>query len=352
VLLSGQHQPFVWQNLLLGAFAALWALRARSFFPLTRAALVVLLAAGLGAVKLLPMLAEFSDYAPTARIIGLPPALLGTSLAAWEQGPGLSPTQIRYTHGAGWWEYAFYTGVLALACIAAGLAAARRVWPLVLPGLGFLALSLQWGEGSGASGAWSLLHELPIWRTQRSPSRFLFLALFCFTLAAAPGLGRVWRDARARFGAAATFAGFLLLAAVAGDLFSASLAWQRAAVGERIAAVDHRPRPLVVRVPGAAEARLSRFEPNQLVYEITALQPTRVVLPLRFGPRQPEWDAHPFASSSQDGKVAIEVPAGEHEVSLRYRPPWLRSGLGVSAATCALLLALGLRRRRALRSRR
>jgi hypothetical protein len=351
-LLSGQHQPFVWQNLLLGAFAALWALRARSLFPLARTALLLLLAAGLGAVKLLPMLAEFSDYAPTARIMALPPALLATSLAASAQHPGFSPSAIHYAHGAGWWEYAFYTGLPALACIAAGLAASRGVWPLVVPGLGFLALSLQWGGGGEASGAWSLLQDLPIWRTQRSPSRFLFLALFCFTLAAAPGLGRVWRDARARFGATATWAGILLLAAVVLDLFAASLAWQHAAVGEPIASADHRPRPLVIRVPGAAEARLSRFEPNLLVYEVTALLPARVVLPLRFGAREAEWEAKPFAPIAHEGKVAIDVPVGEHEIALRYRPPWLRTGLGVSAATCALLLAVGLHRQRVRRSAR
>jgi hypothetical protein len=349
-LLSGQHQPFVWQNLLLGAFAALWAVRARSLFPLARVALLWSLAAGLGAVKLLPMLAEFGDYAPTARIVGLPLSLLATSLVEWTHDPRFSPAGLRYAHGAGWWEYAFYAGVPALACIAVGLVAARSVWPLVLPGLFFLALSLQWGGGSGASGPWSLLQDLPLWRTQRCPSRFLFLALFCFSVAAAPGLGRVWRDARARFGAAATFLGWLLLVAIAGDLFSASLAWQRAAVGPPIASLDHRPRPLSIRTPGAAEARLSRFEPNQLAYEVTALRPARVVLPLRFGPRAAEWEAHPYELLSHDGRVAIEVPAGTHEIALRYRPPWLRAGLGASAATLALLVAVGLHRRRAQRS--
>jgi hypothetical protein len=347
-LLSGQHQPFVWQNLLLGAFAALWALRARGLFPLARLALVALVAAGLGAVKLLPMLAEFSGYAPTARIMALPPSLLLATLAGPAQDPGLAPAAIRYAHGAGWWEYAFYVGAPALVCLAAGLAAARRVWPLVVPGLCFLALSLQWGEGSGASGPWRLVQDLPIWRTQRSPSRFLFLALFCLAVAAGPGLGRLWQAAGERFGRAAAVAGGLVLLAVAGDLFRASLPWQRAAVGDPIAPRDHRPRPLVVQGPGA-RARLADFAPNRLVYAVEAERAARVALPLRFGPRAAEWDAAPFAPIEQDGRVAIEVPAGAHEVALRYRPPLLHAGLGASAATGALVLGVALRRARARR---
>ncbi len=349
VLLSGQHQPFVWQNLLLGAFAGLWALRVRSLSPLTRAAQVALLAAGLGAVKLLPMLAEFADYAPTARIMGLPVQLLPTTLVGWTQGPGFAPEGLRFAHGAGWWEYSFYTGALALACIGAGLIAARGVWPLVVPGLCFAALALHWGGGSAASWPWSLLQDLPLWRTQRSPSRFLFLALSCLLLAAAPGLGRLWRDARVRFGAAATCAGIVLLAAVAGDLFLASLTWQGAAVGAPIASLDHRPRPLVIRLP-EAQARLSHFEPNLLVYEVSARRPARIVLPLRYGPREAEWEVDPLPAFSHEGRVAIEAPVGEVEVVLRYRPPWLRTGLGVSAATALLLLAAARLRRGARRS--
>jgi hypothetical protein len=351
-LLSGQHQPFVWQNLLLGAFAALWALRARALFPLARLMLLALLAAGLGAVKLLPMLAEFAGYAPTARIMALPPSLLLASLAVPGQGPGLAPAALRYAHGAGWWEYAFYLGAPALAAIAAGLAAARGVWPLVVPGLLFLALGLHWGGGGEASGPWWLLQDLPVWRTQRSPGRFLFLALFCFAVAAGPGLGRLFDTARARFGGAAAVAGALVAGLVAGDLFAASLPWQRAAVGEPIASRDHRPRPLVVRVPGAAEARLAGFAPNRLSYEVRAERAARIVLPLRFGARGPEWEAGPFVPLAEDGEVAIEVPAGTHAIALAYRPPWLRAGLVASVASAALVGALAARRARAGRAAR
>jgi hypothetical protein len=351
-LLSGQHQPFVWQNGLLAVFAALWALRARALFPLARLAALALLAAGLGAVKLLPMLAEFSDYAPTARIVALPPSLLLASLAGPGQGPGLAPAALRYAHGAGWWEYAFYLGLPALAAIAVGLGAARGVWPLVVPGLFFLALGLHWGGAGDASGAWRLLQDLPVWRTQRSPGRFLFLALFCLAVAAGPGLGRCFDAARARFGSAAPVAGALVAGLVAGDLFAASLPWQRAAVGEPIASRDHRPRPLVVRLPGGAEARLADFAPNRLVYELRAERAARVVLPLRFGAHGAEWDAGPFVPLAEDGKLALEVPAGAHAVVLAYRPPWLREGLAVSAATVALVAALAAHRARAGRAAR
>ena len=348
-IFAGQHQPFVWQNLLLAAFALGWALRARALFPIARGALFAALAAGLGAVKLLPMWAEFATYAPTARTLALPPRLLALSLAG-AGSPGLAPAGLDYAHGAGWWEYAFYLGWPALACLAAGLAAARRVWPIAVPGLVLLALALHWGPGGDASGAWRLLQDLPVLRTQRSPSRFLFPALFCLAVAAGPGLERLWQAARARFGRAATAGGAILLAAVVADLFAASLPWQRAAVGAPIAPRDHRPRPLVVRGEHGAEARLAEFAPNRLVYAVRAEAPDELVLPLRFGARSLEWEVPGFAVRERAGSVAVLVPAGASEVALRYRPPLLGAGLAASAATLGLLAALAARRRLARRS--
>ena len=78
---GGQHQPFIWQNLLLSLFAAAWAIQLRSLFPLWKWGLVLLLTAGLGAVKLLPMVAEFAEYAPSQRTPGLPLGLLWSSVS-------------------------------------------------------------------------------------------------------------------------------------------------------------------------------------------------------------------------------------------------------------------------------
>jgi len=362
-LLSGQHQPFVWQSLLLSLFAVLWSLRARSLFPLARWAAVVLLICGLGAVRLLPMLAEFASYAPTARIPGLPPALLAMTLAGLGQSAASAPDGLVFAHGAGWWEYAFYVGVPALLCIAAGLFASRGrgVCPLALAGLAFLVLGLQWSASGEASGPWRLLADLPVWRTQRSPSRFLFLAFFCFAMAAGPGLGRLFADAQARFGRAAAAAAAALLLAVAGDLYFAGLAWQEDALGQAILSRNHRPAPSEIRVPGA-QAWITEFTPNRIAWIISASAPARIVFPLRHGLREAEWEAtlsrrgapdgedtH-VALANADGQLAIDVPAGDADLVLVYRPPLFRAGLALSGATLVVLIAAGALHARARRA--
>jgi hypothetical protein len=120
-ILGGQHQPFIWQNLLISLFALAWSVRVRALFPLGRLVLLVLATAALGAVKLLPMLAEFADYDPTARIEGLPLRLVLSALIAGGQHPELAAPGVTYEHGSGWWEFAFYVGPVAFGCMVVGL---------------------------------------------------------------------------------------------------------------------------------------------------------------------------------------------------------------------------------------
>jgi hypothetical protein len=347
-ILGGQHQPFIWQNLWLSGFAVLWALRVRAGFPLSRWALVLLATAGLGAVKLLPLWAEFADYAPVARIQGLPLGALATTLAAGGQGPELADPRVAYAHGAGWWEYAFYVGPVGLACLVAGCLAARRCWPVLAIGVFFLALSVEPFE---RLGLWPLLEDLPVWRSQRAPSRFLFLALFAFLVAAALGGERLRARAPARRARALTVFVWGLALLASADLWVESRAWQRAATGPAIATADHRPRPLRVQVPGA-RAELREFGPNRLLYGVEAQRAAQVVLPLRFGPGEAgeaEWQAGVWKAFERDGRLAFEVPPGEHELLLRYRPPGLHAGAALSLASALLcgVFAVWRRRRRA-----
>ncbi|HJO23631.1 MAG: hypothetical protein QF890_13620 [Myxococcota bacterium] len=337
-ILGGQHQPFVWQNLLLGALALLWALRVRAWFPLWRVGLLVLLSAGLGAAKLAPLWIEFANYAPEARIQGLPAGSLVASLLARGQTPERLDPSIVLEWGAGWWEYAFYLGPLAFALVALGLVATRGAWELALVGAFFAVLAVE------SSPLWRLIEDFPVWRSQRCPARFLVLGLFGLVFAAVPGLERLRRLA-ARYGprqAAVLAWGVAVLVCV--DLWIESRPWQATATGPAIARRDHRPQPEEVHVPGAA-ARLTAFAPNRLVYAVDAAAPARFVLPVHSG--ADAWSVDGASASTEVGWLVIEVPSGTREVALRYGPPGLGFGAAVSGASALFCAGFLFYRRRA-----
>jgi hypothetical protein len=342
-IFGGQHQPFVWQNLFLGAFAVLWAVRVRAVFPLLGLAWLWALTFGLGAVKLLPMAAEFVHYNPEARTSGFPVRVLLLSLVGRGQNPDFAAGGLAFTHGAGWWEYAFYTGSVLLLVMLCGALAARRAWPLLAIGVFFLLLTLERPFGLDL---WGALDSLPVLRSQRSPSRFLFLALFAFLVAGGLGLERGLCALREWSPQAARVLPLLLAFVVAGDLFLQSLPWQRAAVGPAIQSVDHRPRPFRIEQRGeGARAELRGFSPNRLVYHVTASSPTRLVLPFRYGPWGPEWRVDGATAAEQGGRLALELTPGERDVALRYRPAGLWLGTAITALTLLGVVGLWLRRR-------
>ena len=362
-ILGGQHQPFIWQNLFLAFLALLWAIRARDARPIRSWALLVLATTGLGAVKLLPMLAEFADYDPTARVPGLPLSLVFTTFLAGGQQPEWAPPGISYDHGSGWWEYAFYVGPIAFGCLAVGLLRARRCWPTAVIAAGFFVLAIEWPPPVQGFDPWSWLEGLPIWRTQRGPSRFLFPALFGVAVVSAVGLQRLWERDLGRWPRAAPLAGAALCLLAAAELHSASLPWQRGALGPALSSRDHRPHPLVLGTPGVVSAKLTGFAPNRLVYHVRAERPGRIVFPFRYGRGAAEWRIEglegPTAASgrtdsrrllSEGGKLAIDLSVGEADIAMVYRPRLFTTGWVTSAVT--LLVALGaLIRSRSYRGR-
>ncbi len=333
-IMGGQHQPFIWQNLALGAFALLWAARTGAAFPLAGLATVWLLSAGLGAVKLLPVWLEFRDYAPTARIVGFPLGSLLPALATAGRAREFVDPAISYEWGAGWWEYAFYLGPLALVALAAGCVARLRAgWPLLAVGALFLVLSVE------SLGVWPLLEGLPVLRSQRCPSRFLLLAVFALCIAGAAGLEGLRAAASARWPRTALVGAWLLAAAVGLDLWRESLPWQRAGVGEAIERREHHPGP-EVRKSGAVLVELTDFAPNQLAYRVEAKHPLTATLPVRFGKggSTSDWKLEGGASRVQGDLLAVEVPAGVSELRITYRPPGLKAGAAISAATALGIL--------------
>jgi hypothetical protein len=336
-ILGGQHQPFIWQNLVILLFALAWALRVRSLFPLTRWALVVACTAGIGAVKLLPMLVEFADYDPTARVQGLPLGLAFSTLVTRGQHPGFLADGVRFDHGSGWWEYAFYIGPVACLYLVAGIAAARRCTGLLCIGCFFWLLAVEWPASFSWLDIWPWFEGLPIWRTQRGPSRFMVLALFSFAVVAALGMQRLWDLWGERRPHWATPAVWVLALLVAGDLFVESLPWQRAALGAPLQSQDHRPKPTRLTGTHGAVAELTEFEPNRLVYRAIAPRESRVKFPFRLKEGSREWRVDGLPAVSDQGKLAVDLPAGDREVVMIYRPEYFEVGAGTSVATLVVL---------------
>ena len=152
----------------------LLAIQQRRLLPLRATLICGITGCLVSAVKLLPalefikMIPRYTDSADT-----LTPELLYRILFDRVQYLSIKgfPGQ-----AWGWEEYAHYVGFLPLLLAIAGiLLLYRKEWPLIITGLFFLVLS--WGNFSDLS-PWNILHQLPLFKSQRVPSRFLQMFVF------------------------------------------------------------------------------------------------------------------------------------------------------------------------------
>jgi hypothetical protein len=170
--------------LLLTAYALLRAASDRSFRPVVALVVTASFAFFLAAPKLLPTL-EFLSRRP--RIIPSVDWLPASALLRMLTDRDLSLATPSFSE----WEIhelGAYVGfsALLLAC-AAPLLAGRRERLLSVLAVVFAALSM--GSWSVAS-PWSLLHELPLFRSQHVPSRFVMPLVFLLAVLAARTLER------------------------------------------------------------------------------------------------------------------------------------------------------------------
>ena len=121
----------------------------------------------------------------------------------------------------------------------------------------------------------------------------------------------------------------------------------------RTALLEVRPEELP-RLPGGAlapgsTARITRYEPNRLLIETDAPTATVLVVSEIF---YPGWEA------TVDGGRApilltdyllrgVALPAGQHQVEMRYTAPAARTGALISVCTLLLLFGLAFSARRA-----
>ncbi|MDH5675475.1 MAG: hypothetical protein OEZ06_25355 [Myxococcales bacterium] len=283
-----------------------------------------------------------------------------------------------------WAEYGAYVGWIALSLAALGLwyaAGDRRQRPALIGTLFFSALALG---NVGSLAPWTLLHRLPVFDHMQVPSRMhVFVAFYLAWLA---GLAlfhlehalRARLRARPRLSKRTRAAALTLLATVAVDICSNSQSihadrWKGPGLGLTSQAAfylrdepDYKRR--MASYPGLnlgtprcydpvpwsvsqdlwlgplPQLRIEPKEAGQVLGEVrtanTLRAQVRLLKPARLVWNQnadPDWRFSSGRAAVDRGRLALDLPAGNHRIDASYRPadlPW-------SALTSLLGLVLG-----------
>jgi hypothetical protein len=348
------------------------------------AGLIAILALSLAAIRLWPIAETLSDG---RRIIG------GTPGNSWARLTGMLLRGLKEKTENG----AFFVGALAIPATLLGLAR-PRAWRIGV----IAALSIWLAAGYAVKPSlFAGLRGLPVYSTLRYPERFLILATLAVSVLSAQGVTLVeelaakadeMRALRIPVAAApwlAPLLGATLVLAVGPLVYlhdrqaskrelvapPAEVGPPRAfhqARGNRWALAFYEPMdrgslscwdayaipesPLL-RGDLTQEERLAdegagtvveRFwSPNQIDLDVALVRPTRLAINQNYNEG---WRVDYGEIRSDEGLLAVDLPAGEHAVSLRFEPRSARGGAIVSAVAGAALAAVawsfGRRRRK------
>ncbi len=332
VIFEGGHYPFIWQNFFVLIFSALTCVQKRSLRPASVCFFFMLASMSLGAVKLLPMAYEFRDYAPVQQLTGFPPAAALWSLTARGQTFETARSDVPFQFGSGWWEYDFYLGILPLACILVGVVMARRSWPLLLTGCFFLLITVDLRDVWSDAHVWGYIKDLPVWRSQRAPSRFMIVGLFALIAVAAVGLQRLLERAHGKPRLHILFRSLVAVVAliVAIDLYLESRTWQTLSRSEYPVSRDHVISGPLFRGSREVSVQPDEERPNRLVLRFTTTSPVKLVLPSAEKGRWGGWRISSRALLWSGDRNILDLPPGETRLVLTYRPAYFYLGLSLS----------------------
>lgn len=329
------------------------------------AVLVVLLAAGVSAVRLWPVADTLSDS----------PRLLGGADA---HAPRDIARMLLSARGT------FVIGALAIPAIAIG-AVQRRAAAALLAGATWLWLAVGYG---GSPSLFALLRTVPPYTMLRAPERFLVPLALVAVVVAALGVSALEAIAKRRprfvFGA---LGAIVLLVANAGLLLDND----RAVTGmrtlappppsvEREFAQARGNRWMAAHYPPMSRGTLSCFDdypvqqsgalrgdldaeefvadkdagtverrqwsPSRIALHAELRRPARVIVNQNW---HPGWRASVGRVVSDDGRLAVDLPEGTHDFALRFLP---RHAVGGAMATLIALAAAAAVWRRARKSDR
>jgi hypothetical protein len=178
----------------LAVYATVLAFARRTVRPLVTLATVGLFGFGLSAPKLLPLLEGMQRF---PRYIKSEEAIWPWDIPRVLTAP-LTDFTARTSFTTGMWhEWGLYLGWLGLAGLVAGAVMARGPRERALLCVGLLMIVFVIG-GFHPLAPWSIVHRLPIFRSQHVPSRWLYPAVIVLACAAVSGAERWLGRAGAR----------------------------------------------------------------------------------------------------------------------------------------------------------
>lgn len=280
-------------------------------------------------------------------------------------------------------EGSFYVGLPFVALVCLG-AQGRRAAVALSIAVFFVLLALGYSRDPSM---FAMLRQLPIFSAMRYPERFLWLVIFfasepaAHAVARVPYLvpGRMWR-----LSAAVALAGALLwtVSHQVATFGRVAKARNLGTISEQVRAEFHQARgnrwivthlqsmnigslscmethrvrqsPLLrgdlpaeeYLAPSSADAGTVRrltWSPNRIVLAVDVSRPARVRVNQNWAPG---WHASEGTVVSEDGLLAVDVPAGAHEIALSFRPWTTIAGVTVTATAIAALAFLVRRARR------
>lgn len=328
IMLGGGTYPAPHAVMLLALLAAFEAGARRDLRPFARLLGVLALAAGLAAVKLLPM-AELMSVSPrlTPPGGGVPFSALSDVMFDARRTIDSRAHESWPVPFMGWHEYGHPLTPLVVPLAALGLLSGGRWrWPL-RAGLGlFLLLAL--GQFAPFD-LWAALHRLPLFASLRNPSRFLIVVVLLAAVATALGLSALERRLELRGRRLALVVGVALAVLVGG------LQVRAGRTGFTGAFPNPAPRPAAGEFRLSFGNALTMFAPSLAnvastvnCYEVAALQPrdateaagrparaTRLESWQRLVAGPPVREALPVAFETAQGRVAGAARVVRHTSS-------------------------------------
>ena len=175
---QGGAYIFAYCILFVCVYAASYSMEIKSWKPIFACIIVNLVAAGLSAPKLFPVLTLLVS---NPRLMPLGEAIRWDNYLA-----GFLERNDSLGHSSEW-EYYSYTGLTVVVFYLGSLSLYKKQQALILSSLFMLLVSLG---NFGTYSPWALMHKLPFWRYFQIPTRSLIVFIFTVALTVGIYMGR------------------------------------------------------------------------------------------------------------------------------------------------------------------